>query len=722
MLRVFISYAREDVEYQRLLRRFLVSADDSDLQVEVISDQNLLAGDRWEERLNTSMEEVDAGVLLLSTYFLESQWCKSELMRLAERGLDFPLIPILVSPCRWLDVPVLKARNAICGDGPASQFEDQEALWFQIANQVRAVLPTRREQSHPATENEWSRISKAIKQGLFTPIIGPGCYEVTEDTREARNHLRTRLEWILAKLDDDAGACDFVRGVVGSNLLSVLHHRLDQIAQPHEDWMLPLVDLQTALSKLGASCCRFIGGMMQERPSGFTDVHAVTVSMKSKGYKEVEEKVTELRNVFFAAVQKASALNHYVQKNHRSGLNKGLGSAGILGQLVILTYSVFHNSLTGDDADDQAREWLDENRASVATAERFLRQARTPIADKLAITQLEWIGDLVWHTIRFEAPMYPSPDELAFQLSVCLGTVMPPKKERMGTMVELTDEELCQRLIRKFYRVYDRGRSNERPRLYDVLARALSLSSRGAVKPLAKIHKGTARRGLQDFRKSVTVAISTNFDRELERSLEERHADYHLVIPVFVPNEVLGNNGPAEDYSACWMMRTFSWDEDDRREPENVLLSASNQLNEIALNGPLLVKLHGSPLEPLQSGYMHRLWISDRDFIEAMVARDRFWPPGLKELLEAQERVLCFVGYPLADTGSRLRLSDHLKREKDNRTLYFVDYPEDPLRHALLKRIRGIKVGLIQAKIDELPQLLLNLLDQTSDRESGARS
>ena len=95
---------------------------------------------------------------------------------------------------------------------------------------------------------------------------------------------------------------------------------------------------------------------------------------------------------------------------------------------------------------------------------------------------------------------------------------------------------------------------------------------------------------------------------------------------------------------------------------------------------------------------------------------------GLKELLEAQERVLCFVGYPLADTGSRLRLSDHLKREKDNRTLYFVDYPEDPLRHALLKRIRGIKVGLIQAKIDELPQLLLNLLDQTSDRESGARS
>ena len=68
-------------------------------------------------------------------------------------------------------------------------------------------------------------------------------------------------------------------------------------------------------------------------------------------------------------------------------------------------------------------------------------------------------------------------------------------------------------------------------------------------------------------------------------------------------------------------------------------------------------------------------------------------------MLDANNRVLCFLGHPLADASSRLRLSDHLGGDPKKRTLYLIDFPEDPLRHTLLKRL---KVGLITSTIDQL--------------------
>ena len=717
MAKIFISYAREDAPYQKLLRRFLVSADGGDHSVEAISDEDLLAGDLWEKRLNSHIAEADAGVVLLSTYFLGSVNCMNELTQMASRGPNFPLIPIVVGPCPWDEVPELKERNAICSDKPAGGCENQESLWFEIATRVRRTLRKTQERPWPMPEDEWGRISKAIKNGLFTPILGPGCYEVTEDTREARQHLRNRLEWVLAKLGDDVEACGFIRGVVASNLESVLKSRIDQLEEPKEDWMGPLIDLQAALARLGAACCCFMGEEMQHRPFGFTDVRAVAVNTAAGLEPVLAKRIGLLRDAFFSAVRQAELLNVYIREKHHSALNKGFGSTGILGQLVILTYSIFYDNLRRDDADDRAREWLDEYRDLVATADRFLRQARKPIASKLALAQLEWIGDLVWHTLRFEAPMYPSPDELAFQLSVCLGTAVPPRRERMGALVELANEELRQKLIRKFFKAYESGasgRSKEQPKLYEVLARALLFASRRAERLVTR-RRGSAGEAQQE---RVTVAISTNFDRELERALDKAECIYHLVFPVLVPNDNQ-TDGVGEDYRASWMIRTVSWDDGERATEDVFLDPNSIRLNEHDFRGPVLVKLHGSPLEPLQGRYLHRLWISDRDFIEAMVARDRFWPRGLRELLDTRGRVLCFVGYPLGDTGSRLRLSEHLKQESDNRALYLFDYPEDPLRHALLKRIR---VSLIPTKIDELPQLLLNLLDQTPERESGIRS
>jgi TIR domain/SIR2-like domain len=717
MVKIFISYSHHDSEYEASLRGHLSSAQK--LEIRPISDTQLRPGDRWPEELEEYMEHSDAGVLLLSRAFFESKHCKAELERLIRREPPFRLLPILLEPCFWYEDKRLADIELVNPDRKSVIESSQpEKALFDIAVSIRKTLLETRERPSQRgvrrTEDKkdpWERIGKAIRDGLFTPVLGPGCYRLTEKTQEAKDHLRRRLNRLLEELQDqgDADAQEFAEGVAAAGLAEFRSYTASKAGPAMADWNEALIAFQAGLARLGAQCCSLLGSTMKEHPRGFIDVrslfaHVIDDSALPPG--------SRLRDRFFAVTYLAAQLNKALEVSSRP--SRGVGIRGIQAQLVILTYSIFYREIESDDCDDDTREWKRKHRELVAAAGRLLANRDREKSPRISLSDVEWLGDLLWHTMRFDAPMYPSPDELAFQLSVCLGTRILPRKERMGTIVEIADWQTRPELIRNFLRVYEAGastRSEEETRFYDVLAGAFFVPQTG---------RGSSRgtptgSGFQAATsQKIRVAISTNFDRELERAFDRLKQPYHLVLPVYVGDSDDGDAGAAE-WAEGWLFLTVTWEESERitNEPPRLLEMDRAELAEMRIQGPVIVKLHGSPLERLPHRYMHRLSISDCDFIEAMISRDRFWPPGLRKLLDSKNRVLCFVGYPLSDTRSRLRLSDHLDGEQINRTLYLIDYPKDPLRHTLLEYI---DVRLVLNELEELPGCLEACMSQGVDR------
>lgn len=697
-MKVFISYSHRDETHQQILLGHLKSAGLNGL--DPVSDDRLKPGDLWEEELMRYMDQADAGILLLSSSFLNSQWCRFELDYLSGRERPLRLFPVLVDKCFWQGVPILSKLQLVNPKAPVSAAQSLEAGWYEVAHRIYEVLsamqmttdrPVGQPPPRQSPEGKWEKITKAIRKGTFTPVLGPGCYEVTEKTRQARDHVRVRLDLILEKIGADKSARDYAEGVVASSLKEAIDHTVTGEKRASPGWLGLLLDLQSELSRLGATCCNLMGLAMQKHTRGFTDIASIGVDLEED--LEASSRVS-LRSRFFESTDLAGLLDQFIQalpQDEKRTL-ECLGIYGIRAQLFMLTYSIFHFEL-GSRLDEEGRQWKDRHSEFLGIAGRLIRPGE---GARLSLAQVEWIGDLLWHTIRFDAPMYPSPDELAFQLSACFSA--PPRKVKVGTIVELVNKEDRANIISKLFKVYE-GNPSERRKdphgFYDAIARTLFYSLRIGSASKSRVFRGSGPEAAA--RKPVTIAISTNFDRELEKAMAAFKRPFHLLFPVYAGRE--GDDGA--NGQDAWLLRTFRVDGDGQGEwDDEILVTNPNSLKRFGFEGPLVVKLYGSPQEKLKikSNYSHRVSISDCDFIEAMLSRERYWPPDLKDLLVLGGRVLCFLGYPLTDANSRLRLSDHLDGEQRDRTLFLIDYPEDPLRHTFLEHIN---VNLVPTPVEE---------------------
>ena len=79
---IFISYSREDVEWLRLLRKFLIVLEREDI-VRFWDDSSIKPGEPWEESIRKALDTSCAAVLLVSQDFLTSKFITTyELPRL----------------------------------------------------------------------------------------------------------------------------------------------------------------------------------------------------------------------------------------------------------------------------------------------------------------------------------------------------------------------------------------------------------------------------------------------------------------------------------------------------------------------------------------------------------------------------------------------------------------------------------------------------------------
>lgn len=176
-VRIFISYRHADHRVLDELRNHLGWLENSN-QIRVFDDRNVLAGDDWDTRIKTELEQAEIIILIVTAKFMHSPYCtkvelRSALERHATEGTR--IIPIIAETCDWEAMPIFRIaslpKDRAQNLKPLNKWRgDKDVALTQIAQQVRKNL-------EQLTSGQFARSQKNNE----SPNSPPAPREVTRD-------------------------------------------------------------------------------------------------------------------------------------------------------------------------------------------------------------------------------------------------------------------------------------------------------------------------------------------------------------------------------------------------------------------------------------------------------------------------------------------------------------------------------------------------------------
>ena len=144
-LKVFISYSHYDNEGTKYIEEFkkhLAPLKDNGL-VEEWYDRMIFPGEDYQKVIDNNLEDADIICLFISANFLSSINCKKEKKKALElrnkKGIQ--VLPIILSPCGWLDDKDISILLALPTDGkPVSSFQDRNKAWIDVYEGLKKVI------------------------------------------------------------------------------------------------------------------------------------------------------------------------------------------------------------------------------------------------------------------------------------------------------------------------------------------------------------------------------------------------------------------------------------------------------------------------------------------------------------------------------------------------------------------------------------------------------
>ena len=127
IVRVFISYAREDQQLHEKLVKYLVPLKNAG-KITIWHDQEILPGTEWDEQIRTRLKEANMILLLVSADFLASDYCYGvEMQQAIKRHKDGKahVIPIILKPADWQDTPLGRLQVLPTDAKAVMQWNDQ---------------------------------------------------------------------------------------------------------------------------------------------------------------------------------------------------------------------------------------------------------------------------------------------------------------------------------------------------------------------------------------------------------------------------------------------------------------------------------------------------------------------------------------------------------------------------------------------------------------------
>ncbi|HZH63975.1 MAG TPA: leucine-rich repeat domain-containing protein [Flavisolibacter sp.] len=144
--KVFISYSHDDDgHYLKKLKSHLKVLG-RDVPIDTWDDKRIKSSAKWKDEIETALTEATNAILLVSTYFLASDFIQNEelpkLLKAAEdKGTR--IHPVIIEPCRFLKSRTLSEFQAANGPNePLSELlpPAQERVWLKLMDDIQDYL------------------------------------------------------------------------------------------------------------------------------------------------------------------------------------------------------------------------------------------------------------------------------------------------------------------------------------------------------------------------------------------------------------------------------------------------------------------------------------------------------------------------------------------------------------------------------------------------------
>lgn len=141
MAKVFFSYSHKDETMRNEIETHLAMLK-RDGTIETWHDRRILAGTELDGEIDNNLEEANIILLLISPYFMDSDYCmEREMMRAMEKHEDgsATVIPIFLQYCDWKGAPFGRLLGIPTDAKPISQYADYHEALSIVAKEIRRV-------------------------------------------------------------------------------------------------------------------------------------------------------------------------------------------------------------------------------------------------------------------------------------------------------------------------------------------------------------------------------------------------------------------------------------------------------------------------------------------------------------------------------------------------------------------------------------------------------
>lgn len=142
MISLFFSYSHKDESFRDELEIHLAMLKREGL-IEAWHDRRIDAGARLHDEISDHLESAKVLLLLVSPYFLASDYCyEREMARALERHDkgEAVLIPVIVHPCDWENTAFKELRVTPPDGKPISKFANHHDAYLAIVKDIRKAI------------------------------------------------------------------------------------------------------------------------------------------------------------------------------------------------------------------------------------------------------------------------------------------------------------------------------------------------------------------------------------------------------------------------------------------------------------------------------------------------------------------------------------------------------------------------------------------------------
>lgn len=145
-LKLFICYSHQDNfddnPYIEQFKRHTSPLKNNGL-IEEWYDREILPGEDYQNKIDNNLEDADIICLFISANFLSAKNCMDEKEKALElrKKKGIQVIPIILSPCGWLDDKDVSKLLALPTDGePLSSFHNRDEAWYDVYLGLKRII------------------------------------------------------------------------------------------------------------------------------------------------------------------------------------------------------------------------------------------------------------------------------------------------------------------------------------------------------------------------------------------------------------------------------------------------------------------------------------------------------------------------------------------------------------------------------------------------------